>query len=194
MEDARDVELVKRFQGGDEQAFNELVLVYQKRVYQVALKMVRNHHDAQDVAQDVFVRAYSALKQFKGESTLFTWLYRVTVNRCINLMRKEKVKEWIPIFDLVDVLRSKSNPAEEFARGELGRRIDEGVLKLPPRQRAVFVLRHYQNLPHAEIARMFGRSEGAIKANYFQAVAKLRKYLTAAGAIKTEGLSVVRAK
>jgi RNA polymerase sigma-70 factor (ECF subfamily) len=199
MEDARARErssdahhqLVSRFLAGDERAFNDIVLLYQKPVYQVAFRMVRNHQDAQDLAQEVFVRAYSGLKKFKYEASLFTWLYRVTVNLAINFARRERFKQFVSLFDVGDLLPSKDDPQAALQRDELSRQIDQAVVKLPPRQRAVFVLRHYHDLPHAEIAKIVGRTEGAVKANYFQALAKLKKFLRPESLRPVENVSAV---
>lgn len=176
MED-RDLELVQKFQAGDETAFNQLVLRHQKRIFSLTYKMIRNQEEAEDLSQEVFVKAYHALKQFKRESSFFTWLYQIALNASINYSRSRRWKDLISIFEVKEPEASWGNPAELLQADRTNQAIDQAVLSLPPQQRAVFVLRHYEELPYREIANLTGRTEGALKANYFQAVKKLQKKL-----------------
>jgi RNA polymerase sigma-70 factor (ECF subfamily) len=171
-------ELIAGFKQGEEKAFNELVNLYKKRVFQLVLRMVRNREDAMDLTQEVFVKAYHSLKDFRGESGFSTWLHRIAVNLCLNFTQRDKFRSFISLPDLTQPVVSSDSPLRDFEKRELDVAIDKTVLSLPKMQRTVFVLRHYQELPYLEIAKMLGKSEGTVKANYFQAVTKLKKALS----------------
>jgi RNA polymerase sigma factor (sigma-70 family) len=173
----QDSELVLQFQNGDESAFNRLVLKYQERMFKLAYKMIRNLEDAKDLTQEVFVKAYRGLKNFKGESSFSTWLYQIGVNSAINYCNSKKWRNLISIFQIQEPAAVWGNPVQDMKLDEMSRTVDSAILSLPPQQRAVFVLRHYDELPYQEIAKLTGRTEGALKANYFQAVKKLQKKL-----------------
>ncbi len=171
-----DRELVREAQGGSERAFNELVLKYRKNVYLTAVGMIGDADDAEDIAQDVFVKAYESLSLFRGDSAVYTWLYRITVNLCLNRLRKRKVRSF---FGLEEVSQTLAAPegAEPAELQELNKRLRKAISELPEKQRAVFILRHFHELPHADIAQIMDRDVGTIKANYFQAIQKLRAKL-----------------
>lgn len=175
--DAPDPVLVAAFQAGHEAAFDVIVTRHQRHVYQICYRFANNHEDAADLAQDVFVRAYRGLKKFKGDSALGTWLYRVAVNTSLN-----KVAVKTPIMEPLDAaprLETRGeHPDAALMRGEDAVRVRNAIRRLPPRQRATLVLRMYRELPHEEIAKILGSSVGAVKANFFHAMANLRKLLT----------------
>ncbi|MFZ5433778.1 MAG: RNA polymerase sigma factor [Calditrichota bacterium] len=172
-----DLDLVREFRAGNERAFNDLVLRYRGGVLATALGMVGNKDDAEDIAQEVFVRAYQSIDGFRGDSAFYTWLYRITVNLCLNHLRRRKTRTFFGLEDkqLVQPEAEKADHPLELA--ELSAKARQAISELPEKQRAVFLLRHFQELPHAEIARILDRDEGTIKANYFQAVRKLRTKL-----------------
>lgn len=175
-----DEALIREFQDGDVRAFNELVRRYQERVYWIARRLVGDHADADDVAQEVFIKVYDSLQGFRSEASFFTWLYRVTVNAALNLLRKNRIKEFVRFDDVVLPLISDEPQPDVQLEGKQQRtRLEEAIAKLPQKQRAVFVLRYYENLPYEEIARLLKRSVGGMKANYFQAVRKISKYMKA---------------
>ena len=175
-DDADDAELVRRTQGGSRQAFDVIVSRHQRNVYQLCYRFAGNHEDAADLAQDVFVRAYRAIGRFKGESAVGTWLYRIGVNVCLN--RKALRTPRFETLQAVEPI-AESEPAEAaLLRGERATRVRAAIARLPPKQRATLVLRMYRELPHEEIARILGSSVGAAKANFFHAIANLRKLLT----------------
>lgn len=172
-----DSQLVKEFQAGNEQAFNELVHRHRKEVYYLALGMVGNHDDAEDLAQEAFVRAYHSLPKFRGESSVYTWLYRITVNLCLNHLRTRRIRSFVGLEKIEAVMPSSEEADAQTELQELSAAARQAIQALPDKQRAVFVLRHFRGLSHAEIAKIMGRQEGTIKANYFQAVRKLRSAL-----------------
>jgi len=178
MPEKTDEVLIKRFQEGDVTAFNELVRRYQERVYWIARRLVGDHADADDVAQEVFIKTYDSLRGFRSESTFYTWVYRVTVNASLNLLRRKKVRAFVRFDEIITPLLSdEPKPDEHLESNEQKTRIDEAIARLPNRQRTVFVLRYYENLPYDEIAKLLKRSVGGMKANYFQAVQKISRYL-----------------
>jgi RNA polymerase sigma factor (sigma-70 family) len=173
-----DEELVAEFQGGDVSAFNTLVGRYQERVYWIARRLVGSHADADDVAQEVFIKVYDSIKSFRSDSAFYTWLYRVTVNTGLNVLRRRKLKEFIRFDETIAPLISEDLlPDEQLEKLEDKTLIEEAIARLPQKQRTVFVLRYYENLPYEEIAKMLNRSVGGMKANYFQAVKKVSRYL-----------------
>ncbi|OGV96754.1 hypothetical protein A2W24_03635 [Microgenomates group bacterium RBG_16_45_19] len=174
----QDLELVQRFQNGDESAFNRLVSRHQHKMFNLAYKMIRNIEDAKDLTQEVFVKAYQGLKNFKGQSSFSTWLYQIALNSAINYSNSKRWKNLVSLFEVKEPTAAWGNPIQEMRQDQMNKTIDNAILSLPPKQRAVFVLRHYEELPYQEIAKMTGRTEGALKANYFQAVKKLQKKLS----------------
>lgn len=179
MEQMREDEesLVRRFQEGEEKAFNELVSRYKQRIFHMILKMVRNKEDAKDLSQETFVKAYYGLKSFRSESSFFTWITRIALNLCINFQKREKFRNFISFFDIKKPILAENSASQNVAKDEVSRAIDQAVLSLPSKQREVFVLRYYQRLPYQEIAEILGKSQGGVKSNYFQAVNKLKKIL-----------------
>lgn len=178
MEELSDSELVDLFRKGQERVFNLLVERHKEKIYYLALRMVRNHQDALDISQDTFLKAYKNLKNFKGESTFFAWLYRIACNLCLNFIKREKFQSFLSFGDLTKPLsRPKDSPDFSYERNQLSEAIDEAINHLPPQQRIAFILHHYEGLPHHKIAQLLGKKEGTIKVNYFQAIKKLQKTL-----------------
>jgi RNA polymerase sigma factor (sigma-70 family) len=169
--------LVRRFQKGEEKAFNELVSRYKKRIFDMILKMVRNKEDAKDLSQETFVKAYRGLKNFRSESSFFTWITRIALNLCINFQKREKFRNFASFFDLKKPILIENSSSPDVEKDELMQAIDQAVLSLPSKQREVFVLRYYQKMPYLRIAETLGKSEGGVKSNYFHAVNKLKKLL-----------------
>jgi len=173
-----DPELIQRFKNGDITGFNEIVRKYQQQVYWVIRKMVQDHDAADDITQEVFIKVHTALKDFREESNLFTWLYRIATNYSINHLRKVKVRNTVSVELVVEPMESKEKGADEAIDDEARRRyLEEAIETLPAQQRAVFNMRYYDRLPYDEIAQMLGKSTGGIKANYFHAVKKIGEYV-----------------
>jgi RNA polymerase sigma-70 factor (ECF subfamily) len=161
-------------------AFDLIVERHRRSVYQVCYRFVGNHEDASDLTQDVFLRAYRGLKNFRGGSSLATWLYRIGVNVCLNRMAvKRPVTEDIDARPHVDT--GRESQVERVLREERGVRVRAAIAQLPPKQRATLVLRIYQELSHEEIAQVLGSSVGAVKANFFHALGNLKKILGTEG-------------
>jgi len=173
-----DFDLIRRFLNGDETAFNEIVRTYQSKIYWHARRMTGNHFDADEIVQEVLEVLYKKLIGFKFNSSLFTWIYRITITRSINFIKKEKLKKMFS-FDSDDHIQLSTN--EDIVKNiEDKEKLDHlnHVLKqLPEKQREVFILRHFDELSYEEIAQITGKSIGGLKANYFHAFEKVSKLL-----------------
>ena len=163
---------------GEREAFDALVARYQRPIYRLCYRYVNNHEDANDLAQDAFLKAWRAISGFRGESAFSTWLYRIAVNACLNhrALKRPLTQE------LPEVLVDPRPGAEaEAERGDDARRIRAAVSRLPDRQRATLILKIYHDLTHEEVAEILGSSVGTVKANLFHALANLRRQMGAAG-------------
>lgn len=171
-----DNDLIARFRRGDEAAFNQLVLRYQESVYQTARRLLGSHVEAQDVSQEVFIRAYTGLDQFRGEASFSTWIYRITVNLGLNALRHRKLRQFFSLSNPGLTIANKSpTPDQKMEQEEMITTLENAIERLPAKQKIVFTLRYFQKLPHAEIAEILNRDVGTIKANYHQAIRKLQK-------------------
>ena len=178
MNDSSDGELVSKFQDGSESAFNELVLRYQEKIYWVARRFSGSHDNADDITQEVFCKMYDSLKEFRGDSSLYTWLYRIAVNVSLNHLRKQKVREFLRIDEMFEVESSaEESPEAIVEKNEYLSLIERAVATLPEKQKTVFVMRYYEEMPYEEIAKVLETSVGGLKANYFHAVKKVGDYI-----------------
>lgn len=181
MEDA-DIDLVDRFQHGDVAAFESLVKKYQNKVYDIVYHYTHDVEDAYDLSQEVFERAFKSLGGFKKKSSFYTWLYRIAVNACIDYGRKRSRLKVVPVEDwssLRDSLAAGSgdSPAEAALMQELEQQITRAIDQLPPKQRAVFIMKRLDGLSLEEIAQILGRKVGTIKAHLSHATHKLMDLL-----------------
>jgi len=176
LEQLDEQQLVAACVAGRAGAFDLVVERHRRSVYQLCYRFVGNHEDASDLSQDVFLRAYRGLKNFRGGSSLATWLYRIGVNVCLNRVSvKKPVMEHIDARAHVDTKRESQ--VDRVMREERGVQVRAAIAQLPPKQRATLVLRMYQELSHEEIAQVLGSSVGAVKANFFHALGNLKKIL-----------------
>lgn len=176
LSDLDEPALVEACLAGRPGAFDLIVERHRRSVYQLCYRFVSNHEDASDLSQDVFLRAYRGLRNFRGQSSIATWLYRIGVNVCLNrLSVKTPQTEAIEEREHVDT-RAES-ASEQLLRGERAARVRQAIAELPRKQRATLVLRMYHELSHQEIAEILGSSVGAVKANFFHALGNLKKLL-----------------
>ncbi|MBI4548032.1 MAG: RNA polymerase sigma factor [Ignavibacteriae bacterium] len=173
-----DRELVEEFRQGKVEGFNELVRRYQQKVYWIARRVVGTHEDADDVAQDVFVRVYEGLKNFRAESEFFTWLYRITVNVSLNAKQKKRWKEFLRLDEVLE----ETLPSDYQTDGQVHRQeyltiLEQAIERLPTKQKMVFTMRYYDELSYEEMAAMLKKSVGGLKANYFHALKKIQEYV-----------------
>ena len=172
-----DSVLVSAAVAGNREAFDVLVERHRRTVYQVCYRFVNNHEDASDLAQDAFVRAWKGLKNFKGQSALSTWLYRIAVNVCLNRMSaKTPAIEAIESTDHFEDVRIEG-AQHAMIREERAVAVRKAIASLPKKQRATLILRTYHDMSHQQIADVLGSSEGAVKANFFHALVNLKKIL-----------------
>ncbi|MCX6163171.1 MAG: sigma-70 family RNA polymerase sigma factor [Ignavibacteriae bacterium] len=171
-----DNDIISSFLNGNESAFNLIVLKYQKKIYWIIRKMVIDHDDADDITQEVFIKLYRSLGNFRGESALYTYLYRMAVNYSLNHLKKNKlINSRIMNFD-EESYRLKSdgeNIDEKLDADEKTRLLKKAISGLPEKQMAVFNMRFYDNLSYDEISKILKTSAGGLKANYFHAVKKI---------------------
>ncbi|MGH9200050.1 MAG: RNA polymerase sigma factor, partial [Vicinamibacterales bacterium] len=177
LETMDDAALVALSASGRREAFDVIVERHRRTVYQVCYRFVNNHEDASDLSQEAFVRAWRGLKNFHGQAALSTWLYRIAVNLCLNRLSL-KAPRTEPIESTERFADTRSDdPQTRLLREERAAMVRNAIAALPKRQRATLILRAYHDLPHQQIAEILGSSVGAVKANFFHALANLRKRL-----------------
>ena len=172
-----DAALVAAAIDGRREAFDVIVERHRRTVYQVCYRFVGNHEDASDLSQESFVRAWRGLKTFKGQAALSTWLYRIAVNVCLNRVSvKTPPTDPIESTDHFEDTRVEGAQAA-LLREERAATVRKAIASLPKKQRATLILRTYHDLSHQQIADILGSSVGATKANFFHALANLKKLL-----------------
>lgn len=179
-------DLVKHARRGDLSAYDELVKRYQERIYATIYHMTANHEDANDLAQEAFIKAYSALKSFKGGSSFYTWLYRIAVNKTINFLKQRKNKYHLSLNDIdmnaehhpdLVALTSDKTPFREANLTELQKKLNEALMKLSEPHRMVVVLHDVQGQSHDEIAEIMGCNIGTVRSRLFYARQQLQGHL-----------------
>ena len=177
-----DNEILEEYsEGNSELAATSFVRKYQNFVFSIALRYLHSFDDADDAAQETFIKALKSLRKFKGKSSLKTWLYRITINVCNNMARKKKLMSIFKSSDTEEdynnAVDSGLNPEETIEKREFEENFLKVLAKLPEKQRETFALRYFEEMTYEEISNMLGTSVGGLKANYYQAVKKLAKYL-----------------
>ena len=179
--------LVRRTRRGDLDAYDELVRRYQERIYATIYHMTSNHEDASDLAQESFIKAFQALKTFKGGSSFYTWLYRIAVNKTINFLKQRKNRTHMSLNDLdfnaehdpdLVALISDKTPRREAGLTELQEKLNAAMLKLSEPHRLVVVLHDVQGLSHDEIAKIMDCNIGTVRSRLFYARQQLQGYLS----------------
>ena len=179
-----DEELVQRAQRDDDRAFGTLVTRYESKVYRLALRMVRNPEDAEDVLQDSFLRAYRGIKSFQGNSTFSTWIYRIAANSALMRLRKKQLPT-VSIEDAdereapINVADFRPGPVEQLLTQETREAMERAIESLPPEFRQVFILRDIEELSNAEVAEVLDLSVAAVKSRLHRARLKVRNRLIA---------------
>lgn len=177
---SEDKDIIESFNNGNKNAFNLIVLKYQKRVYWLVRKFVLDHDDADDLTQEVFLKLYKSIGDFRGDSALYTYIYKIAVNFSLNHIKKNKVLSTYKKDLDSEVYKIKSNELnsdELYDNNITSKMIRNAIDSLPEQQRAVFTLRFYEELPYEEIATILGTTVGGLKANYFHAFKKIQSYL-----------------
>lgn len=157
--------------------FNLLVRSYQQKVYWLVRKMVIDHDDANDLTQDVFIKVHKSIDTFREDAQLFTWIYRIATNECLTFLSKKRRRFFLPIEDVGSELAEKIDSTPSLAGDEIQKKLQKALLTLPDKQRLVFNLKYYEEMPYEEMAAVTGTSEGALKASYHHAVKKIEEFL-----------------
>jgi len=178
-----ELDLVRRFQEGEERAFDELVLRYQDTVFRICLRFFRDYEEARDCAQDTFVRVYRSIVRFRFESNFSTWLYRITVNTCKNTLSSRQYRKRRETLSLdpsdgpdgrpVEVENGRWSPHGIYEKKARKETIERAVQRLPKDQRTMVILRDIENLAYEEIADITGFPPGTVKSKLFRARKKL---------------------
>ena len=161
-------------------AFRKLVDKYKERVYWHARKIVVDHDDADDVTQEAFIKVYKNLDSFREASQLFTWIYRITTNEALNLLKKRSKKEGVSIDEVYHELENTVDQGNLISGEEIQLKLQKALLSLPEKQRLVFNMKYFDDLKYDQIAEITGTSVGGLKASYHLAVKKIESYLTEA--------------
>jgi RNA polymerase sigma-70 factor (ECF subfamily) len=180
--------LVQRIQAGEPAAFRELVEQNKQNVYYLALDLTGNHYDAEDISQEVFIKAYRGIGKFRSGAKINTWLYRITMNTFIDKKRKKSLHlvslpagadedDGVGALDLV-ADASTGNPERELKASKIAAHIDAALQSLSEQERAVFVMRHYEDMALKEISSALGIAEGTVKSLLFRSIRKLRQLLS----------------
>lgn len=175
-----DKELLQKIRNPETRnyGFNMLVRTYQQRVYWLVRKMVIDHDDADDLTQEIFIKVHKAIDNFREDSQLFTWIYRIATNECLSYLSKKKRRFFIPIEDMSEVLTSKLDSSAHINGDDIQKKLQKALLTLPDKQRLVFNLKYFEEMPYEEMAEVTKTSVGALKASFHHAVKKIEEFLS----------------
>jgi len=177
MQDYQDEELIEMLRAkGKDFAFSFIVKKYKETLYWHIRKMTINHDDADDVLQNTFIKAWKGLDNFRADSKLYTWMYRIATNETISFLNKKRKNIALPI-DIKDELLSKLESDVYFNGDEMQLKLQKAILQLPDKQRIVFNMKYFDEIKYTEMAKILETSEGALKASYHHAVKKIEGYL-----------------
>ena len=186
-------EIIERVLGGDANAFEELVLRYEKTVYSLAVRMVSDREDAADMTQEAFIKAYNSLSSFRGDSRFSVWLYRITTNVCLDFLRSKSRKQQVSLTvsdddedAQLDIPDRKADPEEQLMKRLGMQSLSEGLKLLPDKQRQILVMRELGGMSYAEIGAALSLEEGTVKSRIFRARKRLCAYLLKSGNISDE--------
>lgn len=174
----QEAELIHRILKGNQQDYTVLIKQYQQNVFRTAMGLLHSKEDAEEVTQDVFVKVYQSLSSFNGKSTFSTWLYRITVNTCLNFLRKKKRKNfWIGLSDILQIPSKDKQPETIITERSEKAVIQHAIDSLPEKQRLAFVFTKYEDLPQKQVAEIMNLSEGAVEQLVLRAKNNLKKIL-----------------
>jgi RNA polymerase sigma-70 factor (ECF subfamily) len=178
-----DLDIIKEYtENRSNSAATAFVRKYQNFVFSTALRNLQSYEDADDASQEVFIRALNNLHKFRAQSSVKTWLYRITVNICANMRRKKKIVNYLRFdfseTDSFDIPEESDSPLEIVEKKENELALLSAMKKLPEKQRETFSLRYFDNLSYDEISKLLGTSVGGLKANYYHAVRKITEILS----------------
>lgn len=176
---ASDAELLVQFRNPvtKEKAYTVIIKKYQEKLYWHVRRMVIEHEDANDVLQNVFIRVWNGLENFREDSQLYTWLYRIATNECLTYLEQQKKRSSLSLSDVETGLSNKIKADKHFDYNKLEWKLQVAIQQLPEKQRIVFNLRYYDEMPYEQMSKVLETSEGALKASYHHAVKKIEDYL-----------------
>lgn len=160
-----------------ERAFTELIKKYQERLYWHIRRLVVEHEDANDVLQNMFIKVWNGLENFREDSQLYTWLYRIATNECLSFLEQQKKRSAVSFEDVQEGLSEQVKASENFDANKLEWKLQLAIQQLPEKQRVVFTLRYYDEMPYEEMSRILDTSEGALKASYHHAAKKIEDFI-----------------
>lgn len=171
--------LLDQFRQADtkEQAYTAIIRKYQEKLYWHIRRMVADHDDTNDVLQNTFIRVWNGLENFREDAKLYTWLYRVATNECLSFLEQQKKKSSLPLDESESGLAGKIKADKYFDANKLEWKLQLAIQQLPDKQRVVFSLRYYDEMPYEEMSRVLETSEGALKASYHHAVKKIEDFI-----------------
>lgn len=182
----RDAELVARVQNGDVRAYDELVVKYRERLFAIVYNLTSNREDAADIVQDVFIKAFSSITRFKGNSAFFTWLYRIAVNTTLSHLKKNRLRRFFSLetiqeegasTEVMETLAAKHKTEKGALLSELQEKLNDALQKLSPKHRTVVILFEIEGLSHQEISDVMGCSVGTVRSRLHYAKQQLQAYL-----------------
>ena len=160
-----------------EKGFTAIIQKYQERLYWHIRRLVIDHEDANDVLQNVFIKVWKNLEGFREDAQRFTWLYKIATNECLTFLEQQKRKSAVSLSDIETGLSNKLRADSQFDANKLEWKLQKAILSLPEKQRVVFNLRYYDEMPYEEMSRVLETSEGALKASYHHAVKKIEEFI-----------------
>jgi RNA polymerase sigma-70 factor (ECF subfamily) len=179
MQEFSDRELLDMFSQEDTRnyAFNLLVRQYQQRLYWHIRKMVIVHDDADDLLQNVFIKAFKALHGFREDSKIYTWLYKIATNECITFLNNKKKRFFLPLVDVESQLSRHLENDPHLSGDRIQMKLQQAILTLPEKQRLVFNMKYFDEMRYEEMSEILGTSVGALKASYHHAVKKIEEFI-----------------
>ena len=160
-----------------ERAFTDLMKKYQERLYWHIRRLVVEHEDANDVLQNMFIKVWNGLENFREDSQLYTWLYRIATNECLSFLEQQKKRSAVSFEDIQEGLSEQVRASDNFDANKLEWKLQLAIQQLPEKQRVVFTLRYYDEMPYEEMSRVLDTSEGALKASYHHAATKIEDFI-----------------
>jgi len=174
-----DNELLQQFRNPatKEAGYTRIIKKYQEKLYWHIRRMVVEHEDANDVLQNMFIKVWKGLENFREDSQLYTWLYRIATNESLSFLEQQKKRSSVSLSDVESGLSNKLQADKNFDANKLEWKLQAAIQQLPDKQRAVFNLRYYDEMPYEKMSRVLETSEGALKASYHHAVKKIEDYI-----------------
>jgi len=179
MTEYSDKELLQMFKVSDSKhfAFRLIIHKYQERLYWHIRKIVINHEDTDDILQNTFIKIWKGLHQFREDSKLYTWLYRIATNESLTFLKQKKKRYFVPLIDVENQLKNTLESDEYFSGDEIQMQLQKAILTLPEKQRLVFNMKYFDEMKYEDMSEILNTSIGALKASYHHAVKKIEKYL-----------------